>query len=121
MEQVNSIVCEHNADRVVSIYLGIGPLSGVEPHLLEQAFVISSAGTNTANAELVIDCLPVIVSCQSCGNISEVMPTRLVCAHCGDWQTKLVSGDELQLTRVELDTGSKEHNTGKNSAAGVHG
>ena len=121
MEQVDSIVREQDADRVVSVHLGIGPLSGVDPHLLEQAFAISSAGSNAAGAELFIDCLPVVVNCRNCGTTSEVMPARLVCANCGNWQTKLVSGDELQLTRIEMDTGNKTHNTGKKPAAGANG
>ena len=102
MDQVDSVARDESAARVVSIHLGIGPLSGVEPGLLSQAFPIASAGSLAADAELVITALPVVVHCQECGRQSEVQSTRLLCSHCGAWQTTLVSGDEMLLERVEV-------------------
>ena len=102
MDQVDRIAVEESASRVLSIHLGVGPLSGVEPRLLEQAFPIASAGSLAADAELVINTLPVVVRCRSCDAESEVMPTRLVCPKCGDWQTTLQSGDEMCLQRIEV-------------------
>ena len=102
IEQIEQIVQRHEASEAVRIELRIGPLSGVEPHLVEQAFPIASAGTVAADAELVIDSLPVMVRCAECGSTTSVLPNRLVCASCGDWHTTLVSGDELELYRVEL-------------------
>ena len=108
IEQVESIARDHQAGQVTTILLNIGPLSGVEPRLVEQAFLIASAGTVAADAELVIDSLPVTVSCAHCGSVTSVLPNRLVCANCGDWHTTLVSGDELQLFRVELAAGTAD-------------
>lgn len=102
MEQVETIALEEHADHVTAIHLGIGALSGVEPRLLEQAYSIARAGTIAADAELIIKSMPVQVSCSQCGRQSEVLPNRLLCGHCGDWRTSLVSGDELQLQHVEL-------------------
>ena len=113
IEQIEIIVHRHEASDAKRIELRIGPLSGVEPHLVEQAFPIASAGTVAADAVLVIDSLPVNVSCARCGSITSVLPNRLVCANCGDWHTVLVSGDELQLFRVELAADkSDEQSTG---------
>jgi hydrogenase nickel incorporation protein HypA/HybF len=102
MEQVENIAIAERADHVASIRLGIGPLSGVEPCLLEQAFFIASAGSIAADAQLVIESLPVRVSCEQCGESTDALPARLICGNCGNWRTKLVSGDELLLTHVEL-------------------
>ena len=102
MAQVESIAQEENAEQVVAIQLGIGPLSGVEPGLLEQAYYIARAGTVAASAELVIESVPVRVRCRQCLQITDAMPSRLVCGSCGDWHTSLVSGDELQLQQLEL-------------------
>jgi hydrogenase nickel incorporation protein HypA/HybF len=103
IEQVEVIVHRHQAREAKRLVLRIGPLSGVEPHLVEQAFPIASAGTVAADAELVIDSLPVMVNCTGCGATTSVLPNRLVCASCGDWHTTLVSGDELELFRIELE------------------
>ncbi|MGB5305023.1 MAG: hydrogenase maturation nickel metallochaperone HypA [Gammaproteobacteria bacterium] len=102
MTQVEAVAREHGATRVTTIKLHIGPLAGVEPRLLEQAFTIASAGTVAAEAILTLEQLPLRVSCTECGAVTDALPNRLVCGHCGDWRTRLVSGDELQLTRVEL-------------------
>jgi hydrogenase nickel incorporation protein HypA/HybF len=102
IEQVETIAGERHAQRVDTICVSIGPLSGVEPRLLEQAFPVASAGTVADGASLELDCLPVRVRCRQCDHLTDALPSRLVCGNCGDWQTELVSGDELILSRVEL-------------------
>ena len=102
IEQVEAIARERLARRVDTICVSIGPLSGVEPRLLEQAFPVASAGTVADGASLELDCLPLRVRCQQCDHVTDALPSRLICGNCGDWHTELVSGDELILSRVEL-------------------
>lgn len=100
--QAERVAKDHGAQAVDCIHLAIGPLSGVEPSLLEQAFSIARAGTLAAAATLIIEPLPVRVRCRTCGAESTAAPNRLCCAQCDDWQTELVSGDEMVLTSLEL-------------------
>ncbi|MGB5177641.1 MAG: hydrogenase maturation nickel metallochaperone HypA [Gammaproteobacteria bacterium] len=102
MEQVERIAQEHQAGRVERIVLQVGPLSGVEAQLLEHAWPLAAAGTLAEAAELVIETAPVKVKCTQCGAESEVVPNRLLCAACGDYRTRLVSGDEMLLANLEL-------------------
>jgi hydrogenase nickel incorporation protein HypA/HybF len=102
LSQVEEIAEREDAQSVELIRLRIGPLSGVEPELLRQAFSIARAGTIAANAELLIEDLPVKILCSQCGAYSEAPPNRLLCANCGDYRTQLQSGDELLLASVEL-------------------
>ena len=102
--QVATIAREHGARGVRRVYLRIGPLSGVEPQLLAQAFPLACAGTVAQQADLCIETLPLRVLCDTCGEESPALPNRLVCGVCGDWHTHLISGDELLLTSVELIT-----------------
>ena len=104
MDQVVSIAEERNSSRVVSIIVGIGALSGVESQLLKNAYPFASAGSVAEKAELIIESLPIRVRCDVCGSESEVLPNKLICKQCGDWHTTLVSGDELLLMSVELET-----------------
>lgn len=104
LQQVAALAAEHHARGVSRIVVQIGPLAGVEPQLLQEAFPIARAGTPAEAAELEVESLPLRVRCQSCGAESEARPNRLVCAACGDWRTQLLSGDELILKRVELIT-----------------
>jgi len=104
MSQVSDIATQHNASVVESIYLQLGPLSGVEPNLLQSAFPFASANTVADKAKLIIHLAPVRIRCNSCQTESEVSSNRLVCQACGDWKNQLLSGDELILERVELCT-----------------
>jgi len=102
MEQVERIAREHQAGCVERIVLQVGPLSGVEAPLLEHAWPLAATGTLAETAELVIETAPVKVKCTQCGAESEVVPNRLLCAACGDYRTRLVSGDEMLLANLEL-------------------
>lgn len=104
MNQLDRIAAENHASRVEKIYLHIGPLSGVVPELLQSAFSIACTNTVAAQAQLIIHALPVRVYCDRCDSESEASANRLVCGKCGNWQTRLLSGDELLLQRVELQT-----------------
>lgn len=102
LAQVERIAREQQAHRVERIVLQLGPLSGVEAPLLERAWPLAAAGSIAADAELVIDTAPVRVQCTQCGAESEAQPNRLLCASCGDYRTRLVSGDEMLLANLEL-------------------
>lgn len=119
MNQVESIAAERNAQSVTTIIIGMGPLSGVEAQLLKNAYPIASAGTVAENAELIIEYLPIRVSCSQCGCESDALPNKLVCKECGDWRTTLISGDELILMRVELETAAEQ--ASKAGEADEHG
>lgn len=102
--QVEQIARTHGAKAVSLVQLSIGPLSGVEPALLAQAFPLAQAGTLAEGAALELESLPIRVRCRSCHAESDATANRLLCGACGDWQTTIISGDELLLTRVELIT-----------------
>lgn len=103
IEQVEVIARSHSSHKIICIKIALGPLAGVDSGLLERAFSIARAGSLATEATLVITTLPIKVSCQQCQAISEVSINKLVCNHCGNWHTQLVSGDEMLLSQVELD------------------
>ncbi len=102
LDQVQSIARDHGASRVERILLQVGPLSGVEGELLRNAFPLAAAGTLAEAAVLDIEPAAVRVHCTQCGVESAAAPNRLLCAACGSHHTRLVSGDELLLARVEM-------------------
>lgn len=88
--------------RVSEVRVGIGPLSGVEPELLAQAYPLACAGTAAEGSRLAIESSVVRVRCRDCGAETIVAPNRLVCGTCGIWRTEILTGDEMLLLRVEL-------------------
>jgi len=105
LAQVEKIAVDRGASVVAHITVEIGPLAGVEPILLKQAFTFACEGSCAANAVLSIVTTEVIVSCLSCGAQSRTAPNRLLCGVCGGYRTRIVAGDELRLRRVELPRG----------------
>ena len=103
LEQVEAVASGRGARSVARVVVRIGPLSGVEPPLLQNAFRLARAGTLADAAELDIESMPVRLACRVCGTESEVAANRLVCSDCGSLRTRLLSGDELQLARLDLD------------------
>jgi hydrogenase nickel incorporation protein HypA/HybF len=102
LTQVIEIAANRGADAVERIVIEVGPLSGVEPRLLARAFDVLRAGSCAADAVLSIESPGVTICCMECGAQSQTAPNRLVCAGCGGYRSRIVTGDELQLRRVEL-------------------
>ncbi|UCE88781.1 MAG: hydrogenase maturation nickel metallochaperone HypA [Pseudomonadota bacterium] len=108
INQAEALAVEHNARRVTGIKVLIGPLSGVEPALLAQAFPLASAASVADGAELQIEYSAVVVRCTACDTESEVAPNRLLCKKCGAWQTQVIRGDEMLLASLELEKNETE-------------
>jgi hydrogenase nickel incorporation protein HypA/HybF len=102
LEQVERIAKERCASNVARIVIKLGPLSGVEPELLLRSYPIAASGTVAEHAELAIDRSDVVVRCSQCDAETAALPNRLLCGECGDFRTRIVSGDEMILQSVEL-------------------
>ncbi len=110
IDQVARVAREQRAARVSAIHVSVGPLSGIEPQLLEQAYPLAAAGSLAEEAELCIESAPIRVYCDQCEQESTAYANRL-CAlvQCSNWHVELVvvSGDELLLTHVEFIQGAR--------------
>ena len=108
LSQVEEIARRENASEITRIVIRIGPLSGVVPDLLQQAFTIARAGSIADHAELVTEEEPIRVRCLACGKESDAQPNRLLCQSCESYRTQVISGDELLLASVELNRHTDE-------------
>ena len=104
VEQVDAVIDQHGATLASLIRVRIGPLAGVVPELLATAFPLAAAGSRMERAVLDLVTAPIKVRCQTCGAETEAAMNRLICGACGDWHTQVISGDELMLESVELET-----------------
>lgn len=122
LSQVERVAREHAAESVSRIVLQIGPLAGVEPDLLRRAWPLAATGSVAAAAALDIETAELRVSCSHCGEESTVVANKLLCATCGDYRTRVISGDELILKTLELETARvpRDTNAGE-ERQGIHG
>ncbi len=102
IDEAERVAREHGAQRIAHLRVLVGPLSGVDGEQLARAYAVARAGTLSAEATLEWAPTPVCVHCEECGTRSEVTMQRLLCAACGSWRTRVISGAELTLQSVEL-------------------
>ena len=96
------IARKHNASSITRINLSIGPLAGIDTHLLEAAFPIAARTSPAEHAILDIQVIPIQIHCSDCDINSEVPMNNLTCPQCNNKQTRLISGDEMIITHIEL-------------------
>lgn len=97
LEQVDRIVTEQGGRAAVEVRVEIGPLSGVEPLLVKEAFALLAGDTT-----LIIDEVPLTARCQSCNAEFEIKNFRFVCPHCDGRETSVVRGDAFRLMSVTV-------------------
>ncbi len=98
LEQVERIVTEQGGRAAVEVRVEIGPLSGVEPLLVKEAFSQLSV-----DATLIIDEVPLMARCHSCAREFELKDFRFACPHCNSRETSIVRGDTFRLMSVTVD------------------
>jgi hydrogenase nickel incorporation protein HypA/HybF len=103
MAEVERIAREQRVRRIVTVTVKNGLLSGVEPALFEGAYPLASVGAAAADSRLMLERSELRVQCLECGADSQAQGTRVVCARCGHWRVRILAGQELLLTRVELE------------------
>ena len=104
IDEISAVARTEQASSVTEVYVRIGPLSGVDHSLMRNAFPVASAGTIADDATLHLEQTPVRVQCDDCGSETVVSANCLICGACGNWRTQVLSGDELLLQRVVMQS-----------------
>ncbi|HVN46824.1 MAG TPA: hydrogenase maturation nickel metallochaperone HypA [Steroidobacteraceae bacterium] len=102
IDEAERVARQHGARAVAHLRVVVGPLSGVDGEQLARAYSIARAGRLTAEATLEWSAAPVRVCCEQCGATTDAAAQRLLCADCGSWRTRVVSGADLTLQSIEL-------------------
>ena len=103
ISQVEDIALQYNASAVSKIYVIVGEVSGVEPHLLKMAFDTFKENTVASKAELVLEFQKPVIYCSDCNKEFSLERYSMVCPSCGSFKVRLLKGDELVLRTLELD------------------
>jgi hydrogenase nickel incorporation protein HypA/HybF len=100
LRQADQVRRAHNGQRLVEVRVEIGPLSGVEPALLQSAFLQLCNG-DLLSSRLVIDEVDLIAQCKSCGGQFTVRDFCFRCPTC-QGNVKVVQGDQIHLVSVQI-------------------
>ncbi len=105
LSQVVDLARVHYAVAVRQIEVSCGPLSGVDPVLLQSAFQrIQREYSGCEQAELTIVDPGLPAQCRQCQNTFQVVNFRFLCPLCGSGQVQVLDGDCLKLLNLQLQT-----------------
>jgi hydrogenase nickel incorporation protein HypA/HybF len=91
--------------RVSAVHLKLGPLSGVVKEALLASFDMARRGTSLEGCELIIEEMPIIIDCATCGAQQRAVSIQhLCCATCGTPAEKITGGRELEVCALELSS-----------------
>ena len=89
--------------RLVSrVTVQVGYLRQVVPDALLFSWEVMSATGELQGAELVVEQVPAVVLCHACGEESSLDLPIPRCAACGGFEVKLLSGEELLVSSIDL-------------------
>jgi hydrogenase nickel incorporation protein HypA/HybF len=91
------------ANKVLSVAVKIGKLSGVEPKLLKTAFEFFSEDSFCKGAKLRASVQNIVVECAQCGAKSEIGDLDFRCPKCESERITIIDGEDLILMSVEME------------------
>ena len=102
LTQVEQLRVQNAATSVHRVTVEIGPLSGVEPELVQSAF--NELAPQQFDTPLVLDiCLiRMQIRCRSCRRVAAVEGITLQCPECGSSKVQIIRGDEFRLINVSM-------------------
>jgi len=89
--------------RVEKIRLQVGKLSMVVPEALQFAFSVAKEGTIFKDAALEIREIPLVATCNECGEKITMDRPIFECTKCGSVDLHIISGRELFIESVEIE------------------
>ena len=104
-EAVQAKAAECNASSVKCIWLKIGEASGVVPDALTFCFqMLTQLDPVLAGVQVFIEEVPHRAHCRYCDKEFAVANFIAACPICHEWSGEILSGTELQIVEMEIDT-----------------
>jgi hydrogenase nickel incorporation protein HypA/HybF len=92
-----------SARKVTKVTLTLGELAGVLPDSLSFCFDLVTKGTIAVGALLEIEKVPLKGYCPHCEKAFFIMNHQYLCDQCGNGSIELISGQELQVSHLEIE------------------
>lgn len=108
LQQVDDLVVANGGGRVVELRIEVGPLSGIEPSLLTEAFHRLRPRTSSADASLIVEFVKLTYRCRSCGREQATAELRFICDCCDGDDVDVVAGDGVVLQSISLEQTPEE-------------
>lgn len=98
------------AERICSLRVRVGALSGVVIEALEFVYPVASEDTMCDGATLEIEPVPARVRCRVCAHEAEMEGLGpFACPSCGAPAPEIIAGHELELMSMEVEQHEAAH------------
>lgn len=94
---------QQGSRRVVRVGVRIGDISGVNADALEFCFGLTAQDTELEGATLDLERIPVRYRCEGCSTEFPAVDFTTTCPACASGKTRMIAGDELALSYLELE------------------
>jgi hydrogenase nickel incorporation protein HypA/HybF len=105
VESVREQAVLHGGRRVLRVGVRVGETSGVSAEALEFCFGMTVQDTEFSGVALELEKVPVRFRCDRCGHEFPPVDFFAGCPACDGGYGRMVAGDELALSFLELEEG----------------
>lgn len=103
VEQVIELAEKDGCQKILSIDVSIGALSGVMSESLAFCFPMVARGTALDGTVLNVTEVPLTAECADCRRISNPEPFEIECCHCGSMNLVVTKGRDFKLVSFEVE------------------
>jgi hydrogenase nickel incorporation protein HypA/HybF len=103
VQEIETILKKEGAEKVCSVTVEMGKLSGVEKEPFEFAFPIVAEGTKLEGCKLVIEESPVVIECKDCQAKTKLDIPFAKCSNCDSRNISYISGKEFLIKSLEIE------------------
>ncbi len=101
IDDLTEVGKENKLEKIHSVTLQLGEVSGVVPSLLTDAWKWASNRTELMkDSELIIETLPAVTFCEDCKSEYETVTYGKICPKCGSEHTYLLRGNEFMIKEI---------------------
>jgi hydrogenase nickel incorporation protein HypA/HybF len=106
VQSVSEWLSTQPAQRVKTVNLRVGVLSGVARDALLFSYEIAAADTPLAGSALTVRTVPIVLYCPHCDTLGEMEGTqRFRCPRCGAPTGDVRQGREIEIESLEIEDG----------------
>ncbi len=104
MQTLTDIAAENEVTHIGSVTLEVGEVSGVINDIVRDCWdYMCRKRPLFTDCKLVLEVLPAVTICGSCGKTYPTIQYGRTCPHCGSGETWLLTGNECTIKEIEAE------------------
>ena len=104
MKTLEDVAKENDVDKILSVTLQIGEVSGIINEQLTDCWQWYSDKTDLfKGSRLKIETMPAVTFCESCKKEYETVKYGRICPYCGSPETYLVTGNQFEIKEIDVE------------------